>query len=133
MKLLQSNKIREIGETLIAGGLTTLDAQAAALGISRSTTWTILCGKHKASGLTATVINQMLTAPQLPLPVRAILFEYIEAKIAGAYGHSPQQVRRFATRLQAERLHHTRKTGSRSSTGLVHSQMLRSFSQNRGN
>src|SRR5258708_35171910 len=80
VKSLQSNKTKEIGQALIACGLVALDAQAGALGLSRSTAWTILGGKHKASGLSATVINQMLTAPQLPPLVRARLFEYIEAK-----------------------------------------------------
>jgi len=43
-------------------------------------------------------------APHPPPLVRAKFFEYIEDKLAGACGHSPQQVRRFATRLMAERL-----------------------------
>jgi len=58
-----------------------------------------LNAKHKTSGLSAVVINQMLMAPQLPPLARAKLLEYIEDKIAGVYGHSSQQVRRFAARL----------------------------------
>jgi hypothetical protein len=100
-RALQTKKIKEIGYALVASGLVFLDQQANALGISRSTAWTILRATHKTSGLTAIVINQMLMAPQLPPFVRAKLFEYIEGKIAGAYGHSPQQVRRFAARLIA--------------------------------
>src|SRR2546421_8963647 len=119
VKSLQSNKIKEIGQALSACGLVALDAQARALGISRSTAWTIVGGHHKASGLSATVINQMLSAPQLPPVVRAILFEYIEEKIAGSYGHSSKLVRQFATRLHAERLRHARKICSESSAGLV--------------
>jgi hypothetical protein len=103
-KLLQSDKIRQIGEALMRSGLITLDQQADALGLSRSTAWTILNPKYKGSGLSAVVINQMLIAPRLPPLVRARLFEYIEEKIAGCYGHGPQQVRRFAARLTAERL-----------------------------
>jgi hypothetical protein len=109
MKSLQSDKIKEIGEALIASSLATLDRQATALGLSRSTTWTVLNARHKASGLSATVINQMLSAPRLPSLVRAKLFDYVEEKMAGSYGHSPLQVRRFAARLTAERLRYGRK------------------------
>jgi hypothetical protein len=108
-KLLQSDKIRQIGEALMRSGLVTLDQQADALGLSRSTAWTILNPKYKGSGLSAIVINQMLIAPRLPPLVRAQLFEYIEEKIAGSYGHGPQQVRRFAARLTAERLRYGRE------------------------
>lgn len=103
-KSLQAQKIKEVGQALVVSGFACLDQQANALGISRSTAWTILNAKHKSSGLSAPVINQMLAAPQLPPLVRAKLFEYIEDKIAGAYGHSPRQVRRFAVRLMADPL-----------------------------
>ena len=65
-----------------------LDDQANALGLSRSTTWTILKGRHKASGLSADIINRMLAAPRLPPLVRAKVLEYVEEKTAGRYGHS---------------------------------------------
>jgi hypothetical protein len=103
-KSLQADKLKEIGQALVASGLIGLDQQANALGISRSTAWTVLRATHKTSGLSAVVINQMLIAPRLPPLVRAKLFEYIEQKLAGAYGHSPQQVRRFAARLMADPL-----------------------------
>jgi len=61
-----------------------------------------LNAKHKTSGLSAVVINQMLMAPQLPPLARAKLLEYIEDKIAGVYCHSSQQVHRFAARLMTE-------------------------------
>src|SRR5262249_33885840 len=73
-----------------------------------STAWTIVNAKHKTSGLSATVINQMLAAPQLPLLVRAKILEYIEAKITGSYGHSPDQIRRFIGRLAKTGLQHRR-------------------------
>jgi hypothetical protein len=106
MKARQLSKIRELGDALVTSGFHTLDEQANALGLPRSTTWTILRGKHKASGLSATVINQMLAAPQLPPLVRARILEYVDDKNAGLYGHSKMQLRRFAARLSAERLHH---------------------------
>jgi oligoribonuclease (3'-5' exoribonuclease) len=106
MKARQTSKIRELGEALVASGLRTLDEQAKALGLPRSTTWTILRANHKASGLSATVINQTLSAPQLPPLVRATILEYVEEKAAGLYGHSKMQLRRFAAGLSVERLRH---------------------------
>jgi len=119
-KSQQSNKIKEIGHALVVSGLACLDQQANALGISRSTAWTILNAKHKTSGLSALVINQMLMAPQLPPLARARVFEYIEDKIAGAYGHSQQQIRRFASRLAAERLRSNSKITNGSSIAKLH-------------
>jgi predicted DNA-binding transcriptional regulator AlpA len=70
MKARQSAKIRELREALVASGFLTLDEQSKVLGLSRSTTWTILKGNHKASGLSAAIIDRMLAAPRLP-PARA--------------------------------------------------------------
>ena len=99
MKERQSSKIKELGDTLLSAGFLSLDEQAKALAVSRSTTWTILKGGHKASGLTASVINRMLAAPQLPPLVRRKILEYVEEKSAGLYGGSSAQQRRFAARL----------------------------------
>src|SRR5262245_22059257 len=108
MKARQSSKIRELGDVLVALGLQTLDQQAEALGLARSTTWTILKGNHKASGLSATIINRMLAAPQLPAAVQATIHEYIDEKAAGLYGHSKVQLRRFVARLADTRSRHLR-------------------------
>jgi hypothetical protein len=96
---LQAFRIRELGEALVQAGYVALDEQADALGLCRSTTWTILQATHKHSGLSATVINRMLASPQLPTPVRAKLIEYVEEKISGRYGHGRGQLRGFADRL----------------------------------
>jgi hypothetical protein len=64
-KLRQSAKLREIAAALEADGFIGLDAQATALGLSRSTAWTILNGSHKSSGLSAKTLNRMLAAPLL--------------------------------------------------------------------
>jgi hypothetical protein len=106
MKARQTAKIRELGDALVASGLHTLDEQATALGLPRSTTWTILRANHKASGLTATVITRMLATPRLPPRVRAVILEYVQEKAAGAYGHSKMQLRRFAARLSVEHVLH---------------------------
>ena len=76
--------------------------------LARSTAWTILQANHKSSGLSATVINRMLTAPQLPPLVRAIILEYIDEKVAGLYGHSKLQLRRFTARWAEQRRGDTR-------------------------
>ena len=96
---LQSKKIREVAEALIAAGYVGLDEQASALGLPRSTAWTILNTKHKNSGLSASVVGKILAQPHLPERVRRKLLEYVEQRSSGAFGHNPQQVRRFAAGL----------------------------------
>src|SRR5438105_8574011 len=90
IKARQSSKIRELAEAVKSAGFLTLDEQAKALGLSRSTAWTIRKASHKASGLSASIINRMLAAP-----------EYVEEKTAGLYGGSRSQRRKFAARLQS--------------------------------
>jgi hypothetical protein len=99
LKARQRLKIGKLRDALVNAGHVTLDAQAEALGLRRSTTWAILQANHKASGLSAAVVNRMLESPHLPQTVRATLLEYIEEKTAGYYGASVVQRRRFAARL----------------------------------
>src|SRR3954447_13224242 len=54
-KARQSSKIKELRDELVSAGFNTLDRQAGALGLSRSTAWTVLRGHHKNSGLSATI------------------------------------------------------------------------------
>ena len=65
LKARKAAKMREIGEALVAVGYVSLDDQATALHLSRSTTWTIIKGTHKGSGLSTAVLNRMLIAPGL--------------------------------------------------------------------
>ena len=65
-KARQSAKIRELGQVLIDVGLRSLDDQANALGVPRSTAWTILKTCHKSYGLSAAVIERMLRSSKLP-------------------------------------------------------------------
>ena len=102
MKARQADKIRELRMALIAAGFVTLNSQAKVLRIPRSTTWAILKGNHKHSGLSAAVINRMLAAPQLPLLVRTKIVEYVDEKLAGSYGHSKALLRKFAEKLSAD-------------------------------
>src|SRR5690242_21959125 len=98
--LSQSEKIRELREALVTAGHLRLDQQASVLGLSRSTTWSILQAKHKTSGLSGSVIKQMMAQPDLPTPVRIKILEYVHEKRAGKYGHKPLQVRRFLAALR---------------------------------
>jgi hypothetical protein len=65
-----------ISETLIACGYTALDEQAKALGLHRSTTWTIMKNKHKLGRLSAKTINRILTNPKTPAAVRDVVQQY---------------------------------------------------------
>src|ERR1700741_1375578 len=88
----QSFKIKELSDALVAAGFLSLDEQAAALGLSRSTTWAILKGRHKNYGLSGSVINRILQRPGLARCVRAKLIEYVQEKSSGYYGHNETQL-----------------------------------------
>jgi hypothetical protein len=112
MKARQFSKIRELVEAVKSAGLLALDEQAKALGLPRSTAWTIRKASHKASGLSASIINRMLAAPELPPLARTKILEYVEEKAAGLYGGSPKQRRKFAARLSIGKLPVFRETES---------------------
>jgi hypothetical protein len=99
---LQSIKIRELRDALVTAGYSHLTAQARALGLSRSTTWSILQANHKGTGISGSVIKRMLDQPGLPSLVRAKIFEYVDEKSAGMYGHKGPRLRRFANALTRE-------------------------------
>src|SRR5437899_8807706 len=86
MKARQSSKVRELAESVKTAAVLTLGEQAKALRIPRSTAWTIRKASHKASGLSASIINRMLAAPELPPLARTKILEYVEEKAAGLYG-----------------------------------------------
>jgi hypothetical protein len=69
------------------------------LGLSRSTTWTILRGHHKASGLSAAIVQRMLASPDLPDAARDVIRAYAADKAAGTFGHHPRRRKTFAARL----------------------------------
>ena len=99
VKAAQCSKIRGLLPALVTAGHLTLDQQTESLGLGRSTTWAILRGNYKSSGLSAATIKRMLTSQQLPPPARKILLQYVEEKLAGAYGHNQTQLRNFRERL----------------------------------
>ena len=93
-------RIRSICDALVAAGFDTLDKQADVLSLPRSTTWSVLHGNHKKSGLSAALLGRMLKSPRLPPSIRAKIIEYIEAKVAGELGHNKIQQRRFRARVE---------------------------------
>jgi hypothetical protein len=95
IKALQSTKIRQLAEAAKIDGVLTLDELASALGLPRSTAWTIRNGGHKASGLSVSIIERMLAAPKLPVAARATLLEYVAEKTSGLYGGTKRQRRQF--------------------------------------
>ena len=95
----QRLKIEEIGRTLAECGFVHLEEQAFALGLSRSTAWTVIRATHKTSGLCALTINRMLASDHLPLRVRLKLLEYIAVKMSGAYGDRDQRLKAFASKI----------------------------------
>jgi len=107
MKARQSVKLREIANALVSAGFVSLDAKAKILGLGRSTTWTLLNGNHKSSGLSARVIGRILAEPSLPAGVRAKVLEYIEEKASGRYGHSACRRKKFISMLAIVGVHKT--------------------------
>jgi plasmid maintenance system antidote protein VapI len=75
-----SIELRHISEALIASGYTSLDAQAKALGIHRTTAWTIVKNKHKLARLSAKTIDRILTNPGTPSSVRAVVQQYLSKR-----------------------------------------------------
>lgn len=55
--------LQRISEALIASGHTSLDEQAKALGINRSTAWTIIKTKHKLGRLSTKTTKRILSNP----------------------------------------------------------------------
>jgi len=79
------NTVCKIKAAIIASGATTLDAQAHALGVHRSTAWVLMTGRHKLGRLNSGTVRRMLANPHLPSDVRAILGEIENEKTSSAY------------------------------------------------
>ena len=78
-----STNIQHIAEALIAEGYRSLDEQAKALGVHRSTAWTIVKTKHKLGRLSRKTTNSMLANPELPRSVRIVVLQYLTERSAG--------------------------------------------------
>src|SRR4029077_7790024 len=73
-------KIQDIVDALVAEGYLSLDAQAKALGVCRSTAWTIVKTKHKLDRLSFKTTNSMLANPKLPPSVRLVIHQYLSER-----------------------------------------------------
>jgi hypothetical protein len=102
MKSRQCVKIAELRRVLLEAGFHTLSRQAAALGLSRSTTWAVLKANHKSSGLSGSVIKRMLRCPELPPAAKQVIEEYVAAKLVGEYGHGIYRLRIFRAQLDVQ-------------------------------
>jgi hypothetical protein len=120
IKLQQCAKIAELRQALVLAGFYSLDRQALALGLGRSTTWIVLKAGHKSTGLTGSIVRRILGSPELPLNARQIIEQYVAHKLAGAYGHDKKQLRKFRDALHDDRSAGSQKelSGSKLSTPL---------------
>lgn len=96
----QAETLRALRQTLIANGIDSLDEQAKALCLPRSTTWFVLQSNYKCRGLNAAQVVRMLRSQRLPENVRSIIVRYVHERSIGAYGHTAVMRRKFAVRLQ---------------------------------
>jgi predicted DNA-binding transcriptional regulator AlpA len=84
-----------ISEALISSGYTSLDEQAKALGLGRSTAWNIIKHKHKLGRLSAKTIDRILKNSKTPPIVRAgveqYLFERPAPKVENRNQRRPQR------------------------------------------
>jgi hypothetical protein len=69
--------VQHVSQALIASGHITLDQQAKALGIHRSTAWTIVKTKHKLGRLSRKTTRRILTNPETPPSVRSVIQQYL--------------------------------------------------------
>ena len=102
MKARQCAKIAELREILLKAGYRSLDKQAVALGLSRSTTWAILKANHKSSGVSGSILKRMLRSSELPLAARQWIDEYVAEKVAGRYGHSRYRLTVFQAQVELQ-------------------------------
>jgi hypothetical protein len=81
-------RLQHISKALIACGYTSLDQQAKALGIHRSTAWTIIKTKHKLGRLSAKTTSRILANPETPSRVRAVIQQYLAERSITAGGNN---------------------------------------------
>jgi len=104
MKARQTRKIQQLREVFLTDGRLSVRKQAELLGLRPSTAHAVLQRNYKSSGLSAAIIKRMLACPNLPERARTIILEYNAEKIAGLYGHTRSQRRRFMAALATEAL-----------------------------
>ena len=88
----QNVPIHAIAAALVAAGYTRLDSQARALGLNRSTTWTIVKNKHKLGRLNRQTAQRILANPDTPPSVRAIIQQAFAGMAAQERASDPVQM-----------------------------------------
>jgi hypothetical protein len=102
IKARQSAKIRQLAEAAKLTGLHTLDELASALGIPRSTAWTIRNGGHKASGLSVSIIDSHVIRAEASAVRSHNTARIHRRENSGLYGGNERQRRLFCVRLKIE-------------------------------
>ena len=75
--------LQQIREALVQSGYTKLDQQAKALGVHRSTAWTIIKTRHKLGRLSAKTTQRILANPDTPPSVRSVIQKYLAERSFG--------------------------------------------------
>jgi hypothetical protein len=92
MKDARHNTLTAIAEALVKAGYTSLDAQAKALGLPRSTAWTVVACKHKLGRLSMNTTRRMLANHALPTEVRTVVEAYLGALHSKAVGRKSRRL-----------------------------------------
>jgi hypothetical protein len=80
--LMHSKELERISDALISGFIS-LVHQAKAVGLGRSTAWTIIKNKHKCGRLSVKTIKRILKNLDTPPRVRVIVEQYRSERFAG--------------------------------------------------
>ena len=102
MAVPEHEALAAIAKALVRSGFTSLDDQAAALGLPRSTAWTIVSGKHKRGRLHANTTMKLLANPSLPLQVRAAVEAYATSVDLFVISRTARRNRRVRNRAQPD-------------------------------
>jgi hypothetical protein len=87
----RKNKIQDIMEALISSGCNSLDDQARALGLPRSTVWTMRRNSHKLGRLSAKTLERIVANPETPPRVLYSVQKYVREKLDAFQNHGHKQ------------------------------------------
>jgi hypothetical protein len=91
----QANRLQQLATAINATG-DSLAARAAAVGLGRSTVWTLLNPQHEGYGPSARLVRIILRKRDLDPRVRAALIDYARDAAEGAFfGYSRRRLARW--------------------------------------
>ena len=93
--------LQHISRALIGSGYTSLNQQAKALGLNRSTAWTIVKAKHKLGRLSTKTTTRILANPELPPSVRSVVQKYLAERSDTLAIRAKRLTERQTTRIAA--------------------------------